>query len=128
FRVDDHGRAMAADAQTTHLGAIAGVWAGEQTLVLQRLLESFPGGVAQLGSAAARAGAEEDVALIAADAVLIHRGLEVVVQIGHGYLRNSAGGHGILSRPPPPTQARRPLTGGRDESAGRPRRTKSRWK
>src|SRR5262245_35656298 len=79
FGVDEHGGAVAADAQAADLAAVAGVWAGEQTLVLEKLLEGFPGSEPGIGCAALRASAKKHMALIGADAVFVHGGLQFIV-------------------------------------------------
>src|SRR5947209_3976227 len=94
FRVNDHRRPVAADAQAADLAAVAGARAGAQVLVLQLLLQRLPGGQARLGRAAARAGTQEDVPPVAADAELRGGGPEFVVRFAHRYLPS-------FSREPP---------------------------
>ena len=70
FGIDDHGRAVAADAQAADFAAIAGIFAGGEVSVFDLALEHFPCGLAFFGRAARRAGAEKDVPAIGADAYL----------------------------------------------------------
>src|SRR5262245_31852198 len=81
--VDEHGGAVATDAQAADLGAVAGVWTGEQALVLQQLLEGLPGGKARLRRAAARSGAKKHVPAVAANAMFLNRRLKVAVHVLH---------------------------------------------
>src|SRR5262249_5076076 len=84
FRIHKHGRPVAADAQAADFGAVAGVGTGAEVAILDLRLESFPSGLADFRRAAVRAGAKEDVPLIAADADLGGRGPQLFVYFGHG--------------------------------------------
>src|SRR5262249_25197954 len=55
-----------------------------EVAILDLRLESFPSGLADFRRAAVRAGAKEDVPLIAADADLGGRGPQLFVYFGHG--------------------------------------------
>src|SRR5207237_8010797 len=59
FGVDHHRRAVAADAQTADLGAIASVFARPEALLLDLALEHLPRRRARLWRATVRARAEK---------------------------------------------------------------------
>src|SRR5262245_35613322 len=85
FGVDYHCRSVTADAQATHLGAIAGVGTRAEIVLLDLLLERLPGRLPILRRATPGAGAEKDVALIGADAVFGGGGTELLFPlVGHG--------------------------------------------
>src|SRR5436190_694148 len=82
--VDDQGRPVAADAQATDLGAIAGVRPTVQVVVLELLLEHVPGRGPLLGGAAGGAGTQKDVPRVGADAELGGDGGQLLVPVVHG--------------------------------------------
>jgi hypothetical protein len=67
FRVDNHRRALAADAQTADFTAVAGVGAASELAVFDLTLEHFPGGRTFLRRAAFRAGAQQNMTSVGAD-------------------------------------------------------------
>src|SRR5262249_8232281 len=81
--VDEHGGAVTADAQAADPGAVAGVMARAQVVLPDRALEGLPGRQAFFGGAAVGAGAEQDVALVGADAELVDCCLELFLLVGH---------------------------------------------
>src|SRR5262249_32623141 len=68
FGINDHGRAMAADAQATDFGAITGIRTGSESVIFDLLLEHFPGSKPRFRRTAAGPRAKKDMLMIAADA------------------------------------------------------------
>src|SRR5262249_28572686 len=83
FRIDDHRRALAADAQAADLRAVTSLFAFRQASFLQLRLERLPGSQACLRRAATRAGAEKHVPMVRADAELAGSGLQLLLHVGH---------------------------------------------
>jgi len=82
FGVDDGGGAGLADAETADFGPVEAAAVGGAVEAGGGLLELAPGAVAFLGRAAIGADAEEDVAVVVADAALFGGGAGGF-EIGH---------------------------------------------
>src|SRR5262249_54449939 len=65
--VDDHRRPVEANAQTTNLSSVTGVWARAEIPFLELLFQHLPRRLARLGRAARGARTQKNVALIGAD-------------------------------------------------------------
>src|SRR5439155_710141 len=106
FRIDDHRRAVTADAQAAGAGALADVVPGRKARVLDLLLEQFPRLLADLRRAAFWAQAQENVAFDGADADLLFRRVELLL-IGHDFSVSCEGSFGPARSDPITAMARR---------------------